>query len=170
MISAGMTEALNNQLNAESYSAYLYLSMSSYASYTGLKGAANWFAIQAREEMTHAQKLYDYVNSQGEHAVLKTIDGPPSEFKSLLHMFEETLAHEKKVTGLINGLANLAVQERDHATGIFLQWFVSEQIEEEQSAKDIAERLKLAGENGPGLFMIDNELAARIFTPPAEQQ
>lgn len=170
MIDPKMTEALCSQINAEMYSAYLYLSMSSYASFSGLKGGANWFAIQAREEMTHAQKLYDYVNSQGERVVLDAIEKPPSEFTSLLNAFEETLAHEQKVTSLINALADLAVEQKDHATAIFLQWFVTEQIEEEESAKELIDRLKLAGDSGSGLFMIDKELSARVFTPPAANE
>ena len=168
MISSKMTDAINGQVNAELYSAYLYQSMSAYSAYIGLKGAANWFDVQAQEEMVHARKLYDYVNSQGAHVVLAAIDEPPSEFKSLVDMLECTLEHEKKVTGLINDLVAVASAENDNATGIFLQWFVSEQVEEEESASDMLSRAKLAGDAGAGLFMIDNELAARIFTPPAQ--
>jgi ferritin len=169
MISKKMTEALNNQINAELYSAYLYLAMSSYASHNGLPGVANWMNIQAKEEMTHAERFYNYVNSQGAHVVLQAIECPPSDFDSALAIFEQTLEHEQKVTSLINDLANLAVEEKDHATQIMLQWFVSEQVEEEESANDILTKLKLAGEQGGGLFMIDKELAARTFTPPAAE-
>ena len=167
MISEKMVAALNNQINAELYSAYLYLSMSSCASFKGLKGGAQWFFVQAQEEMMHAQRLYDYVNSVGAQVKLAAIDGPPTAFDSLKQMLEDTLAHEKKVTALINGLVDLAVEEKDHATEIFLQWFVTEQIEEEESANDILSQLKLAGDEGSGLFMIDRELGARVFTPPA---
>jgi ferritin len=165
MISPTMTEALNRQINAELYSAYLYLSMSSYASFNGLRGAANWFWVQAQEEMSHAQKLYDYVNSQGMHALVTAIEGPPTEFNSLRDLFERGLAHEQLVTGLINDLANLAREEKDHATGILLQWFVTEQVEEEENARDILDKLKLADDNGAAMFMLDGELAARVFTP-----
>lgn len=169
MISEKMTSAINEQINAEIFSAYLYLSMSSYASFTGLKGAANWFYVQAKEEMTHAERLYNYVNSQGKRVVLTAIDAPQVEFASILDAFEVTLEHEKKVTALINNLVNLASDEKDHATEIYLQWFVTEQVEEEESAQEIIDRLKLAGETGAGLFMVDKELEARVFTPPAAE-
>ncbi|MFC1498017.1 ferritin [Verrucomicrobiota bacterium] len=168
MISKKMTEALNNQITAELYSSYLYMAMSSYSSFIGLKGAASWYHVQAQEEMTHALRLYNYVNSVGEHAVLGAIDKPQAEYKSLMHMFEETLKHEKKVTSMINDLVNLAAEENDHATEIFLQWFVNEQVEEEENVNEVLSRLKLAGEDGGGLFMVDNELAARVFTFPPD--
>ena len=160
-----MTEALNNQINAEMYSSYLYLSMSAYLADKGVKGGSQWFYVQAKEEMLHTEKLYNYVISQGSRITLKSIDAPPSEFDSLLNTFEKALAHEKKVTGLINDLVTLAVKEKDHATEIFLQWFVTEQIEEEENATDIIGQLRLAGEVGPGMFMMDRELAARAFVP-----
>ena len=168
MISKTMTDALNNQINAEMFSAYLYLSMAAYATRAGLPGAANWFSVQAKEEMTHALRFYNYINSQGEHVVLTAIAGPQTEFDSILAAFEETLAHEKKVTALINDLSTLARDERDHASEITLQWFVSEQVEEEESASDIIAMLKLAGTQGGGLFMVDKELAARVYTPPTD--
>lgn len=167
MISSPMTKALCHQINAEMYSAYLYLSMSSYASYHGLKGAANWYRIQAQEEMTHAEMFYNYVNRQGERVTLDAIAKPPANFKSLLDTFEETLKHEKKVTALIHALADLAIEEKDHATGIFLQWFVTEQVEEEENAKELVDRMKLAGDHGSALFMLDKDLGTRVFTPPA---
>ncbi len=166
MISDKMTTALNKQINAELYSAYLYMSMSADALHGGLKGAANWFRVQAQEEMVHAQKFYDYVNTQGARVVLAAIDGPPDKFKSLQNMFEEALKHEQKVTSLIHKLASMAKAEDDHATGNFLQWFVTEQVEEEENARDVLDKIKLAGGPGPGLFMVDNELAARVFVPP----
>ena len=166
MISAKMTQALNNQINAELFSSYLYLSMSSYAAHVGLPGSANWFYIQAQEELTHVQRFYDYINSQGQRVILEAIEKPNSDFESALTMFEATLQHEQHVTGLINKLVDVAIEERDHATEIFLQWFVSEQVEEEQNASDIIAKLKLAGDQGGGLFMIDKELAGRVFVPP----
>jgi len=167
MISKKMVQALNKQLNNEIYSAYLYLSMSSYTTHIGLKGAANWFMVQYQEEMVHAMKFYNYLISQGEHAQLAAIAAPPVEFGTLLSMFEQTLRHEQFITQSINDLTELAVKEKDHATQIFLQWFVTEQIEEEGNDNDIIARLKLVGDNPQGLLMVDAEMAARVFTPPA---
>jgi len=163
MISKAMTAELNKQINEEVYSAYLYFAMSAYCSFTGLKGTANWFFVQGQEEMTHAWRFYNYINSQGQLVVLGAIQKPPSEFKSVQQMFEETLKHEQHITARINLLADLAVKDKDHASGVFLQWFVTEQIEEEQNATDILAKLKLAGKDGSALLMIDNELAARTF-------
>lgn len=168
MISSKMATALNKQLNAELYSSYLYLSMSAYASYKGLSGAANWCRVQSQEELIHVQKVYDYIDNHGAQVVLDAVEKPPAEFGSMLELFEAVLAHEQKVTGLINGLMTQAVKESDHATETFLQWFVTEQTEEEKSAKDIIDKLKLAGDTGAALFMVDNELATRVLTPPAE--
>ncbi|WP_136513213.1 ferritin [Geomonas edaphica] len=166
MLTEKLCHALNNQLNNELYSAYLYLSMSSYAGSIGLKGSANWFMVQYQEEMVHAMKFYNYINSRGEHVKLQAIAAPPAEFKSLLDMFEQTLKHELSITASINDLTDLALAEKDHATNIFLQWFVTEQIEEEENDRDIIGKLKLIGDNGQGLLMLDNELAARVFVPP----
>ncbi|WP_129128282.1 ferritin [Geomonas oryzae] len=166
MLTEKLCQALNNQLNNELYSAYLYLSMSSYAGSIGLKGSANWFMVQYQEEMVHAMKFYNYINSRGEHVNLQAIAAPPAEFKSLLDMFEQTLKHELSITASINDLTDLALAEKDHATNIFLQWFVTEQIEEEENDRDIIGKLKLIGDNGQGLLMLDNELAARVFVPP----
>lgn len=167
MLSKKMIKALNKQVNSELYSSYLYFSMSSYSSFIGLKGAAHWFFVQVQEELTHVQRFYNYVASLGEHLVPAAIEQPPVEFKSLLHMIEETLKHEKLVTARINDLMNLAIEEKDRATEVFLQWFVSEQVEEEDTVKSVLDKLKLAGDDGAGLLMIDNELGARMFTPPA---
>ncbi|MHC1697030.1 MAG: ferritin [Geobacteraceae bacterium] len=167
MISKKMIQALNKQVNNEIYSAYLYLSMSSYTNYIGLKGAANWFMVQYQEEMVHAMKIYDYVNSQGSHAQLAAIAAPPAEFGTLLSMFEQTLKHEQFITNCINELMDLAIKEKDHATQIFLQWFVTEQIEEEGNDNDIIAKLKLVGDSPQGLMMVDRDMAARVFTPPA---
>lgn len=166
MLSAKMEAALNGQLNKEIYSSYLYLSMSAYSTSIGLKGFANWFMVQYQEEMLHAMKFYDYINDQGGQVKLATINQPPTEFKSPLDMFEKTLAHEQFVTKSINELMDLAIAEKDHATSIFLQWYVTEQIEEEGNDNEIIARLKLVGEDGNGLLMVDKELAMRVFTPP----
>jgi len=170
MLSKRMTEALNEQINKEIYSAYLYLSMSAYSTFIGLKGFANWFMVQYQEEMTHAMKIYDYINDQGGQVKLLAVEQPPTEFGSPLEMFEKTLEHEKFVTKRINDLVDLAIKEKDHASNIFLQWFVTEQIEEEANDNEIISKLKLVGKEGNGLFMIDKELAARVFTPPATSE
>ncbi len=166
MLNKKMNVALNKHMNIEFYSAHLYLAMSSYAGSIGLKGAANWFMVQYQEEMVHFMKFYTYINSQGEHVALDTMTAPPGTFKSLLDMFEQTLKHEQYITACINDLTDLALQEKDHATNIFMQWFVTEQVEEEENDRDIIAKLKLIGNNGQGLLMLDNELASRVFVPP----
>jgi len=168
MISKKMRDALNKQINAELYSAYLYWAMASYSTVLGLKGAAKWFFVQGQEEMTHAARFYFYVNDVNEHAILDAIDKPQATFKNLQQMFEATLKHEKVVTSLINNLANLARQEKDHATEVFLQWFITEQVEEEANASEILAKLKLAGDNVGAMFMIDAELGARGFAMPPD--
>jgi ferritin len=167
MLSKKVYAALNKQLNNEIYSAYLYLSMSSYAGSIGLKGAANWFMVQYQEEMVHAMKFFTFINSRGEHVELGALAAPPAEFKNLLDMMEKTLVHEQFITSSINELTDLTLTEKDHASHIFLQWFVTEQIEEEENDRDIIGKLKLIGDNGQGLLMLDTELGARVFVPPA---
>jgi ferritin len=167
MISKKMETALNEQLNKEMYSAYLYMSMSAHSTHIGLKGFANWFMVQYQEEMMHAMKFYDYINDQGGRVMLMAIDAPPTAFESPLDMFEKTLKHEQFVTKRINDLVDLAIKEKDHATNIFLQWFITEQIEEEANDNDVIAKLKLVGKKGDALLMLDKELSARVFTPPA---
>ncbi|GFO60435.1 ferritin [Geomonas silvestris] len=166
MLTKKLKDALNKQLNNEIYSAYLYLSMSSYAGSLGLKGAANWFMVQYQEEMVHAMKFFNFINSRGEHVELGAIAAPPAEFKNLLDMMEKTLTHELFITSSINELTDLALTEKDHASYIFLQWFVTEQIEEEENDRDLIGKLKLVGDNGQGLLMLDAEMATRVFVPP----
>ncbi len=168
-ISDRMVEALNRQINAEIYSAYLYLSMAAYFDSIGLKGFANWMRVQWQEELMHAMKLYDYVVERGERVKLYAIEEPPSEWDSPLAAFEHTYEHEVNVTKRIHELVELAMQEKDYATYNMLQWFVAEQVEEEASASEIVEKLRLIGSDGRGLLMIDRELAARQFTPPQEE-
>jgi ferritin len=170
MLSTKMEAALNEQLNKEIYSAYLYMSMSAYSTNIGLRGFANWFMVQYQEEMLHAMKFYNYINDQGSRVKLMAIDAPATEFESPLDMFEKTLKHEQFVTKRINDLVDLAIKEKDHATNIFLQWFITEQIEEEANDNDIIAKLKLVGKKGEALLMLDKELAARVFTPPAASQ
>ena len=167
MLNQRMEDALNEQHNAELYSGYLYLAMSAWFQSINLSGFAAWMRVQAQEELVHAMKFYDYINERGGRVTLKTIDGPPSEWDSPLAAFEGAYAHEQKVTGMINGLVDLAREEHDHATEIFLQWFVTEQVEEEDSANEVVQKIKLMGEASGGLFMLDRELGQRTFTSPA---
>ena len=158
--------ALNGQINAELYSSYLYLSMASYLKRLTLDGFANWMEIQALEEMTHAMKFFNFVNERGGKVDLMTIQGPPTSWDSPLSVFEAVYEHEVKVTGLIYDLVNIATEEKDHATSNFLQWFITEQVEEETTADSIVQKLKLIGGEGGGLYLLDQELAQRVFTPP----
>lgn len=168
MLSEKMEDALNAQLNWEIYSAHIYLSMSSHFAQEGLGGFAKWMYAQYQEEMFHAMKFFDYINEAGGHAKLGVIDAPAHSWESPLAAFEESLEHEKGVTARINDLADLAVEERNHAVGIFLQWFISEQVEEEDSVSDVVGKLKMVGDGG-GLFMLDRDLGTRAFTPPAAE-
>ena len=161
MLTEKMQKALNGQLNAELYSSYLYLSMNAYFKSINLDGFANWMYYQAQEELEHSMKFYDFVLQRGGKVELLQIEAPPTEWSSPLAVFEATLAHEQKVTGLINDLVDIAHEESDHATNIFLQWFVSEQVEEEESVGGVLEQLKLMGDAQGGLFMMDRELAKR---------
>ena len=161
MLTDKMQKALNGQLNAELYSSYLYLSMNAYFKSVNLDGFANWMYYQAQEELEHSMKFYDFIIQRGGKVVLAQIEAPQTEWDSPLAIFEATLAHEQKVTGLINDLVEIALEEHDHATNIFLQWFVSEQVEEEESVGGVLEQLKLMGDAKGGLFMIDRELAKR---------
>jgi len=163
MPSPKMIEELNLQLNRELYSSYLYLSMSVYFSGKGLAGFANWMRVQAQEELTHAMKFFDYILKTGASVRLLPIEAPPSEWTNPLAVFQETLRHEQKVTSYINNLMDLAIGEKDYATVNFLQWFVSEQVEEEENARNILDRLSLAGEDRGLLFILDQELGKRVF-------
>ena len=167
MIGQKVQDAFNEQLNAETYSAYLYWSMSAYFESQNLKGFANWMICQVQEEMAHAMKFYRFLNERGGRVVLSVLAAPPTEWDSPLAAFEATLAHEQHVTGLVNKLVDLAVEESDHATNNFLQWFVAEQVEEEDSADQIVQKLKLAGDAPQGLLIIDRELAQRSSSTSA---
>ncbi len=166
MISKRMEEEINKQINAEIYSAYLYLSMEAYFKSVNLSGFANWMNVQVQEEMSHARIFFDYLDERGGRVELFAIETPPKEWKSPLDVFEATYKHEQKITALINNLMNIAAEEKDYATMKKLQWFVDEQVEEEGNDVKIIEDLKLVGEKGNGLFMIDRELSQRTFTPP----
>jgi ferritin len=167
MLSEKTANALNGQLNAELYSAYLYLSMEAYFQAANLPGFANWMRVQVQEEQFHAMKFYDFINDRGGRVTLTQIEAPPNQWDSPLAVFEAVLAHEQKVTGLINDLVDLAIQEKDHAANSFLQWFVDEQVEEEDNAGTIVGQLKLIKDSPQALFLMDKELSQRVFTPPA---
>ena len=168
MLSRKMQDALNEQINAEIYSAYLYYAIRAYFGNLGLTGSAHWMSLQATEELSHAHKMVNYVGERGGRVFLKQIAEPPAEWESPLAAFEAVHEHETKVTGLINKLVDLAHAESDHATNNFLQWFVAEQVEEEASAEGVVQQLKLAGEASGGLFMVDRELAQRQLVLPPE--
>ena len=168
MVSKKMLEALNEQINAEIYSSYLYLAMAAYFDSLTLKGHANWMRVQAQEELVHAVRFYTYINDRNGRVTLKAIACPPAKWDSPCAVFEATYEHEQKVTARINKLAALAAQEKDPVTGNFLLWFLTEQVEEEANAKGTADKLRMVGDKGPGLFMVDQELATRVFVmPPA---
>ena len=160
-INRKIQDAINKQINHEFYSAYLYLSMSAYFESINLKGFAHWMRTQAKEEDEHAMKLYKFLVERGGKVILSEIEKPPLEWKSPLDAIESAYKHEQKVTEMINGLVNLAAVEKDRATEVFLQWFVNEQVEEENSTNELVQKLKLVGDSGNGLLMIDSELAKR---------
>jgi len=168
MINKKIEKAINDQINAELYSSYLYLSMASDVEEKSLAGFGHWMKCQAQEELMHAMKMYDYIVERGGRVTMKAIAGPETKWKTPLAMVEQVYKHEQHVTALINAIMDLAIKEKDHATVNFLQWFVKEQVEEESSADEILQKLKLIGGKGDGLFMIDKDLATRIplFTFP----
>ncbi len=167
MINRKLEDAINAQINAEFWSAYLYLSMAMQFEEKGYAGIANWFRIQFKEEQAHAEIFINYLVSRGGRVVLKPIDAVPTEWDSPLAAFEDTLAHEEKVTALINNIYALAEAEHDYATRGKLDWFIAEQVEEEETAKGLIDRLKLIGDNGLALYMLDQELAQRVYNVPA---
>lgn len=167
MLSKNLQDAINAQVNAEMWSAYLYLSMSVDAEAKGFKGVSNWFYVQFREEQDHARILMNYVLARGGRVKLAPIAEVKTSWDSQLEAFEDTLVHERKVTALINNLYDLAIAEKDHATSSMLKWFIDEQVEEEENAASIIESLKQVESNKLGLYMIDKELAARTYTQAA---
>lgn len=167
MLSQQLHEALNAQINAEMWSAYLYLSMSVDAEAKGLKGVANWFYVQFQEEQDHARIFMNYVLSRGGRVELAPIAAVDTEWASPLASFEDTLAHERKVTAMIENLCRVAEAEKDLATSNMLVWFIDEQVEEEENAQDIIDQLKMVGDSRMGLYMIDKDLAARVYTTPS---
>ncbi|MBU0607571.1 MAG: ferritin [Armatimonadetes bacterium] len=167
MLHEKMLVAINDQINKELYSAYLYQSMMAHFEALGLSGFANWMRVQSMEETLHAYKFYDYVIERGGKVTLTAIDGPETEWPTPLAAFEQVLTHEQFVTSRINNLMDIALEIRDHASASFLQWFIDEQVEEEASAEAIVQKLRLVGDNPNGLFMVDKDLGARVFVVSA---
>ncbi len=166
MISKKMNAALNNQVNAEMFSSNLYLSMSAWFSERSLTGFANWMRVQVEEEQFHGMKIYDYILERGGSVSLGSIDKPESNWGSPLKVIKDVAKHEAKVTALVNDLVDVALEERDHAANIFLQWFVEEQVEEEASVGEVLDKMKMIGDDSAGMFAMDMELGKRVFNPP----
>ncbi|MCI0519137.1 MAG: ferritin [Chloroflexi bacterium] len=161
MIGKTMQDAINEQIKNEMYSSYLYLAMSAHFEARNLPGFAKWLRMQANEEMEHAMKFYDFLLERGGEVSLKAIDQPPASWKSSLAAFEEVYAHEQKVTALINGLYETALAQKDYPAQVMLQWFISEQVEEEKNASEIVEQLKLIDAHGTAVLMLDHRLGKR---------
>jgi ferritin len=161
MLSKSLQDSINEQMKHEFESAYLYLAMSAYCESKNLPGIATWLRIQWQEELSHAMKLFTYVNARGGRAVLKAIDQPPTDYDSPHAIFKTVLQHEQKVTGMINKLYETTIKEGDYATQVELQWFITEQVEEEKNAMDILHLLEMVGESGISLMMLDRQLGAR---------
>ncbi len=166
MINEKMNAALNNQVNAELYSAYLYLSMQAYFQKMNLTGFVNWMNIQVQEEMAHARGLYDYIQERDGEIVLEAIKKPDLKWNSPLQVFEDVLKHEQYVTSLINELADIADETKDRAAALFLQWYIKEQVEEEASASSVLETLRMIKSDANALLLLDRELSQRVFNPP----
>ena len=167
MITTRLHNAINAQINAELWSAYLYLSMSLDAEAKGYKGVANWFYIQFREEQDHARIFMNYLNSRDEKVQLMSVESVPTEWNSVLDMFKQTLEHERKVTAMINNLSAIAAQDNDFASANRLVWFIDEQIEEEESAREMIAAFEAVEGNKYGMYMLDKELAARTYATPS---
>lgn len=166
MLKESISKILSDQVNAEYFSAYLYLAMSADCDRKGFKGFANWFFVQAQEEMAHGTHIYQYILERGEAPVFAAIDRPESSWSNMTAVFERALSHEQYVTDRINKIATLAMQEGDHATYVFMQWYINEQVEEEASADEILQKLKFIGDNASLLLPMDSEMATRTFVDP----
>ena len=161
MLSKKLLNALNQQINDEYYSSYIYQAMVAYFEDMNLDGCAHWMRIQALEEWAHGMKIFDYMIDRNARIELSEVAAPPREWESPIAAFQASLEHERYMTGNINSLADLAIVEKDHATNNLMQWYVTEQIEEESSVEDILKKLELMGNSGTGLFMRDRELKTR---------
>ncbi len=168
MLNQKMEAAFNEQINREMFSAYLYMSMSAYADRQGLKGISKWFMVQYHEEMVHAMKMFEYIADQGGTILLNALAKPDSEFGSALNLFEKALEHEKFITKSIYDLAELAMSEKDYASKTFIDWYITEQIEEEKNNTEIIQILKMIGDNTGALYLYDKELGARTVTVPTD--
>lgn len=169
VLGKAVQDAMNEQIKNELYSAYQYLSMAAYCESANLPGFAQWMRAQAREETEHAMKFYDFILDRNGRVVLQAIEEPVVEFGSPLEVFERALEHEQKVTAMINDLYGLSVRENDYASQAFLQWFVTEQVEEEKNAGDVVETLKMVGDKSEALFLLDRELGRhRTVEQPAD--
>ena len=166
MLSPKLEKALNDQINAEMFSAYLYLAMVAYFQEKNLSGFANWMTVQNQEETFHAMKFFKYVAERGGRVTLDALEKPQFEWESPLAAMEAAQKHEAYISGRINTLMDLAIKEKDHATANFLNWFVAEQVEEEDSVNEVVQKLRMVGTGGGGLFMMDRDMATRVFTPP----
>jgi len=169
MLTQKLVDAINDQIQYEYYSAFIYKAMQAYFEGEDLTGMANWMNIQFQEEMSHAEKMFNFVCETGGKVELKQLDAPCNEYSSVLEVFEETLKHEQEVTSRINKLMDLAQEEKNHSAQIFLQWFITEQIEEEANASHIIAKLKRMAGDGRGLMMIDQELAQRTFVDATQE-
>jgi len=170
MISKKLVKAINEQINKELFSEYLYISMQAWFADQSLDGMANWMSAQAQEEHFHAMKFFSYLIERGGKVQLMPIEGPAVDFENPLKAFSMALEHERFISKSINQLMDLAIKENDHATRSFLQWYVDEQVEEESSVDKIVNMLKMVGEHGHGIMMIDRDLSSRSYSPPAEAE
>lgn len=168
MLSPKMLKVMCDHINKEFYSAYLYMAMSAYCDSIGLKGFAKWFMVQYHEEMAHTMRIYEYIQKHGNKVKLLDVEGPPSSWKSPLDVFENSLKHEQMVSKRIHSLMELASTEKDHASKIFLQWYVVEQVEEEESVNNVVAQLKLIGDNAQALFLLDKDLSTRTVNIPLD--
>ena len=160
-LSKSLEDALNKQLNAELYSAYLYLAMAAYLEDEGYFGTAHWMQVQAKEELSHAMKIYNYLFDRNARPIMESIEKPPAQWNGFKHVFESALEHERKITDSIYKIVDLAHKEGDHATHEFLEWFVEEQVEEEKTITEILDKIKIVKETEIGIYMIDKELGER---------
>lgn len=161
MIDSDIQDAINTQIRNEYYSSYLYLSMAAYCESRNFPGFASWLRKQSDEELAHAMKFFDYLIDRGGRIILESIEQPASEFGTFVEMFEEVLGHEREVTGMINNIYDLAASKNDQATLVMLHWFIEEQVEEEKSAEEAVEKLRLAEESPAALLILDREFATR---------
>ena len=166
MIDKKLEKMINDQINYETYSAYIYLAMGAYFDAKNLPGFANWMKVQWQEELFHAKKMYLYLLDKGGRPFYTAIPDPGKEWKSAKAVFEHALEHEKIVTSRINAIKSAAMKLNDHATSVFYNWFVNEQVEEEKNVSEIIQKIDFIGEKGPGAYMLDKKLAARVFVEP----